>query len=601
LAAGGSFPSLETVRELARSEGVPGCAVVLVREGHPDVLHAAGVADSTGRAVTADSAFRVASVSKVFTAAAVARLAAGGRVGLDDDLRAGRPWLEARAPGDPVTLRQLLTHTGGFDDHAVGMFARSPEMVVPLGEYLRRRMPRRTTEPGRWSRYSNHGAALAGLVVEETAGAPFAEAVRELVLEPAGMQSSSFAQPVPEDLLERLVRAYPCPDADCAAAPIDYRHTVPAGALVSTPADMARFMRAVLAPGDPALGAETVSLLTGRAWGPRPEMPGLALALQEQPLGGRRALVHAGRSSGYTSLIALVPEAGAGLFVVASGGSSAFGAQLPPSSATAPAPLAPEDARSYSGSYLLGRAARATCERFPGFFLFAHPVGVDRDGFLARYEGGERRRYGRIGDDLFRALDGDGLLAFERDPDGDVVAMHAADVFNGVRFPATYERLPAWRTPHVVNEGLSWALGGPVLVLAAWALATIGMAVLRLVRRRSRATARPRVDWTGVGLVVVTLLGMAVFGFGFLARFNAMAVRDPVALACGLPDSLSRLLWVPWLILASALALGAVTARAWARRSERRLADRLLMSATLPCVLLFLLALVHFNLLPAVR
>ncbi|MHC5004109.1 MAG: hypothetical protein ACYTJ0_13410, partial [Planctomycetota bacterium] len=38
LAAGGSFPSLETVRELARSEGVPGCAVVLVREGHPDVL-----------------------------------------------------------------------------------------------------------------------------------------------------------------------------------------------------------------------------------------------------------------------------------------------------------------------------------------------------------------------------------------------------------------------------------------------------------------------------------------------------------------------------------------------------------------------------------
>jgi CubicO group peptidase (beta-lactamase class C family) len=610
----GAFPSLDELRTLAEQEGVPGGAVVLVREGQPDVVLTVGIADSAGRTVTEHSVFRIASVSKVFTAAAIARLAAEGRVGLDDDLRVGRPWLETRAPREPVTLRQLLTHTGGFDDHAVGMFARSPDEVVPLAEYLRARMPERTTAPGRWSRYSNHGAALAGLVVEEMAEAPFEEAVRRLVLDPIGMGSTSFAQPIPVDLGDRLVRAFPCPDAACPPAAIDYRHTVPAGGLVTTPADMAGFMHAVLDASSPALGDGTVALLMTRAWGPHPEMPGLALALQEQPLGGRRALVHAGRSSGYTSLIALVPEAGAGLFVVTSGGTSGFGAQLVDrfarviaveqdwlSTSAPPTPLSLEDGQSFAGSYLLGRAARGTYERFPGHFLFADRLWVDRDGYLVRREGSVRRRYGRLGDDLFGAVDGEGRLAFERSPEGAVVAMHAADVFNGVRFPATYERLAAWESPYVMNELVSWVMGVPVIAIAAWGLLTIGSTANRRLRRRPTAKPPRRIDATGIGIAVVAVVGIVTFGFGFLARFTAMAARNPGALAYGLPDDLARFLWMPWLILVSGLALAPVTALAWTRIRSRRLLDRLLLSTILPCVLVFLLLLVHFNLLPPVR
>jgi CubicO group peptidase (beta-lactamase class C family) len=601
------------IEAIADSAGVPGGAVVILRGSDAAFIHPLGTANSVGTPVTPASAFRIASVSKVFTAAAVARLAAEGRVGLDADLRPGRPWLEALAPEGPVTLRQLLTHTSGFDDRAVGMFARDAADVSPLDEYLPAHMPRRTTEPGRWSRYSNYGVGLAGLVVAETTGRSFADAIDSLLLEPLGMASSSFAQPLPPELEPRLARAFPCPDAQCSPRPLDYRRVPPAGGLVTTATDMAIFLRALLSPDHGALGGAAVDLLTRRAWGHRPELPGIALALQEQDVVGHRALVHAGNSSGYTSLLVLVPETDAALFVVATGGSTRFGAEvldmfartLPPVDDTsslsgAARPVPPGERDRYDGTYLSGRASKGSYESFPGLFLFAQRVGFDEDGYLVRVEGGELRRYGRLDGDLFESVDREGpgraRLAFERD-DGEIVALHGSAVFNGARFPASYERLSRAETPHFTNELLSWLVGLPVLAFVAWALLAAGRFVFRRDRRGPRRSALAR---TGLVVAAGLILAILAFGFGFMAKFNAMAMDRPETLAYGLPDALSRLLWLPWVVAAGSAVLLGIVPIAWTRRDGVPVSDRWLLTFVTLCGVAFSALLVRFHLLPPV-
>jgi CubicO group peptidase (beta-lactamase class C family) len=595
------------VRVLADSAGVPGAAVVIARNGRIEATIPIGTRNGTDP-VDAATVFRIASVSKVFTAAAAARLAADGALSLDADLRAGRPWLADVAPGpEPATMRGLLTHTAGFDDRVVGMFAREADDVIPLGSYLPARMPPRTSEPGRWTRYSNHGFALAGLAIEEAAGRPFDAAVAELVLEPLQMASSSFAQPVPPELTDRMARAYRCPDAQCDPVPFDYRHTSPAGGMVTTPADMGRFMVGVLDGERASLGAGTVQLLTTRAWGAHPELPGLALALMEQPVAGHRGLVHTGASSGYKSLLVLVPDAGAGLFVVTTGGSSRFAAAVlaefeqllggpPVQAGPPPEPLAESALDEYSGTYLLGRSARRSYESLPGLFLFSHRIGSDADGYLTRREAGRLRRYGRVENDLFAQVDGSGMMWFERDPSGTVAAVHAAETFNGGRFPASSERLTAVKDPRFFNELLSWVMGLPLIALLAWLLIT-GVALLR---RGPKRTQRSAVGRVGLLVAIGTSASVVVFGFRFLARFNALAMNDPILLAYGLPPAIGRWLWLPWLIAACTAALAGFAAASWRPGSSVPLVDRLLLSVTGTCAIVFVIILIHFSLLPPV-
>jgi len=607
------------VRVLADSAGAPGGAVVVVLDGRIVLLEPFGITDEGGPAVDADTPFRVASVSKVFTATALARLAAEGRVSLEADIREGRPWLREAAPGaEPVTLTQLLTHTAGFDDRVVGMFAREAPEVRPLAEYLPREMPPRTSEPGRWTRYNNHGAALAGLVLEETTGETFADAVARLVLEPAGMASSTFQQPLPESLLQTMARSFSCPPGDCEPTPLDYRNTPPAGALVTTAADMGRFLTTLVNPGD-ALGAGTRDQLLPRRWSHRPEMPGMALALQEQSLGGHRGLVHGGSSSGYLSLLAVVPEANAGLFLVTSGGSSRLGGAIldlfqellpPPAGAPfmgpqgEPTPISEGEGQAYSGSYLLARAPRGSYESFPALFLFSQNLGMDDEGFLIRHEGGERRRYGRLEGDLFASVDGVGRLAFERDEAGRVVAMHASDVFFGVRFPGSYERLSRWTSPGFMNEFMSWAVALPVLAMMAWTLFSLGGILFRRFRR-ARGTIpdppkkRGRLAMTGLILTPLVTGLIIWFGFGFMARFNGIARNSPELLAYGLPPELGRLLWLPWAILLYSGALWGVAGWMWIRR-QGRVSDRLLLAVAALSSVAFIILLRHFHLLPPI-
>ena len=153
--------------EMAR-ERIPGAAFVFVQDGRVVLTRGYGMADvEQRREVDASTIWRIGSISKVFTATAVMQLVDRGDVELDAPV--GRYVHRVTIPDtypEPVTVRHLLTHTGGFDEIRPGTQAETADGVLPLAEFLRDKLVR-VRPPGRTIAYSTYGITLAGEMVEE--------------------------------------------------------------------------------------------------------------------------------------------------------------------------------------------------------------------------------------------------------------------------------------------------------------------------------------------------------------------------------------------------------------------------------------------------
>ena len=175
-------------RMMAKYDGtVPGASLLVLRGGVPIVHRAYGYADLEHgvRAGTATN-YRLASVSKQFTAAAILLLVQDGELSLDDPVRR---WLPELPPAtDRVTLRHLLTHTGGLVDYEDLM---APDLQGQLSDAdvlaLLAHADRTLFAPGTAYRYSNSSYVLLGLVVERASGQGFATFLKRRIFDPLGM------------------------------------------------------------------------------------------------------------------------------------------------------------------------------------------------------------------------------------------------------------------------------------------------------------------------------------------------------------------------------------------------------------------------------
>ena len=186
--AGGSKPVDPTDALMQRYAGdVPGASLLVLKDGKPIVSRSYGVANlEDGDKATPATNYRLASVSKQFTAAAILLLAESGRLNLDDPVRHWLPTLPETASA--VTLRQLLTHTGGLVDY---------EDLIPPGtieqvsddDVLRLLSATSKTyfAPGTAYRYSNSGYVLLGLVVERASGTSLPLYLRQHIFQPLHM------------------------------------------------------------------------------------------------------------------------------------------------------------------------------------------------------------------------------------------------------------------------------------------------------------------------------------------------------------------------------------------------------------------------------
>lgn len=317
LADSGEFASWvdSFLTEQTDNSQMPSLGLVVVKDGEVFFQKGYGQAnDEDNATVSPDrTLFRAASVSKLVTATAIMQLVEQGKINLDADINTylTRFQLENNYPA-PITARHLLTHTSGIEDRLFGNTVPSADRLVSLGDYFAAHVPRRIRPPGEQIAYSNTGMALAGHLVEAVSGLSFEEYVERNVFQSLGMTRSSFRQPYPAHLAPDVV-----PSGADSGAILLY----PAGSMISTGADMGRFIAAHLNGGRLGdariLSEETVREMHRQHFTGHARMPGVAYGFFENYTNGRRVLFHTGLS-GHQSLLCLLPEENVGFYMVLS-------------------------------------------------------------------------------------------------------------------------------------------------------------------------------------------------------------------------------------------------------------------------------------------
>src|SRR5581483_1370830 len=163
-----------------RRTGVAGGVVVVVRDGQILFSRGYGVAD-VDRKTPVDPArtlFRPGSVSKLFTWTAVMQLKEQGRLDLDADINRYLDFRIEGAGGKPITLKNLMTHTGGFEETIKNLMTYDTSRMQTLDATVKAYVPPRIFPPGEVPAYSNYGAALAGYIVQRVSGEPFEQYVQ---------------------------------------------------------------------------------------------------------------------------------------------------------------------------------------------------------------------------------------------------------------------------------------------------------------------------------------------------------------------------------------------------------------------------------------
>lgn len=194
------------------------------------------------------SLFHIASIGKPMTAFAVMLLVEAGRLALDDPVAGILPAFDD-AVRESITVRQLLTHTSGLpQDPDRSRLPPDASTSDELRTYIRA-CP--IASPGSKVEYSNVGYGLLGLIIEEVSQKPFATFMRERVFAPAGLRDTWLAPP--DDLFPRIVHVSGTFDPGSPTERFNSTHarrqTHPAGSVLATARDVARFFRMMLNDG----------------------------------------------------------------------------------------------------------------------------------------------------------------------------------------------------------------------------------------------------------------------------------------------------------------------------------------------------------------
>jgi len=173
--------------------GVPSASVAVVQHGKLAYTHAYGfarLATDTTPAVSAtpDMRYSIGSISKQFTATAILLLQQDGKLSLDD---AVGKYIPALTDGDKVTIRQILSHTSGYQDYWPEDYVMTPMLQPESAQQILDTWAKKALdfEPGTKWQYSNTNFVIAGRIVETVTGAPLMDLLVKRVFQPLGMTS----------------------------------------------------------------------------------------------------------------------------------------------------------------------------------------------------------------------------------------------------------------------------------------------------------------------------------------------------------------------------------------------------------------------------
>jgi CubicO group peptidase (beta-lactamase class C family) len=333
----------KTLTERMEHYGVPGVSIAVINDYQLEWARGYGVLEAGGNErVTPDSLFDAGSIAKPVSAAAALALVERGLLDLDQDVN--DKLVSWQVPDneyttdEKVTLRRLLSHSSGLADGFAMRSSSDPEYdwwapegeapSITIQQLLEAQPPvddgsptRVTRVPGTAYQYANLGYGVVQLLMTDVTHQPFSELMQETVLGPLGMTSSTFEQPLPEELRERATTEHYVNGRSFEGK----RHHYPflaSGGLWTTPSDLARFaieiMRARAGESDLLLSQEMASeMLT-----PQIEVQesffsdsyGLGFELGGE--GREFRFMHTGGTWGSTCLLWVHPETGQGAVIM---------------------------------------------------------------------------------------------------------------------------------------------------------------------------------------------------------------------------------------------------------------------------------------------
>nr|MCU0369342.1 beta-lactamase family protein [Cyclobacteriaceae bacterium] len=230
-----------------------GATLSIVHLGKVVLKKGYGFADvQTQKPVNPDTTlFRIGSISKMFVWVSVMQLVAEGKLDLNKDVNTYLKDFQIPADYDqPITLKHLMTHTPGFEDHVINLFARDSSSLKPLSEILKSELPARVRAPYTQSSYSNHGTGIAAHIVENVSGMSFYEYVQQKILSPLQMNFATFSQPLPSQLNEYVSSGYREVNNVLQKQKFEYVPLYPVGAASASAESMTHFMLALLQNGN---------------------------------------------------------------------------------------------------------------------------------------------------------------------------------------------------------------------------------------------------------------------------------------------------------------------------------------------------------------
>ncbi|MFJ9951663.1 serine hydrolase domain-containing protein [Kitasatospora sp. NPDC091207] len=307
-----SGPGAEHVPVLVRAAAPYATAVTLaVAQGDRSAVHCHGRTAHDGEPCTPDTVYELGSVTKTFTALLLAVMAARGELALDDPLERHLPpdW---RPPdlrrGGPIRLLHLATHTSGLPKLPPGLLTTAlPTWTSnPYVDFDDRRLRAgvaRTTvrhTPGERYGYSNYGVGLLGRLLAETGRTGYAELLADRVHGPLGLRTATCSPDAPHRATGHR-RGRPLPPWLIPGLP-------GAGAVRAGGADVLRFLRAHLSPGEGELGRALRDVQRPRL---RPARSTDRLGLVWNLRGtadGRDLYFHSGATRGFTVVVGFCPQ-----------------------------------------------------------------------------------------------------------------------------------------------------------------------------------------------------------------------------------------------------------------------------------------------------
>lgn len=580
-----------------RSGDIAGAVVVVVKDGQVLTARGYGYANIAKRTPVDPNRtlFRPGSVSKLVTWTAVMQQVEAGKIDLDADVNRYLDFAIPAYHGQPITMRQIMTHTAGFEEAAKNDFVGTPGQLKPIGDFLKERTPRRIFAPGTTPAYSNWATTLAAYIVQRVSGVPFDDYVEQRIFAPLGMRYASFRQPLPAAIAPYMATGYP--RASAPAKPFEYIQVGPAGALSASGVDMARFMLAHLDDGRGILKPSTAQEMHDSPLdkvNPKSVIPPLnrmELGFFETNLNGREIIGHLGDTENFHTSLQLMEKERVGLFV-SFNSAGREGAAHPlrvnllqdfvdryfPSTqkdGRVDARTAAEHARMLTGLWEGSR--RASSSWLSVVYLSGQTkVGLDKDGGLVipalKGTGGAPRRWTEINPFVWREVNGHERLAAQV-VDGRAVRWSV----DGESPFTVFDRVPASRSS-------AWLLPMIYFSLAVLALSLLYWPTAWFVRRRY--AARPSVEgealhvYRGTRIMAGLDLGIVVAWLAFISVAGSSAT-----LLTSVTDG-----WL-WLlkILSVIIFPGAVGMAAWnawltwrdKRRWTRKLWSALLLLATL--------------------